>query len=211
MRPITQTSKLDARRRFPKSFRLLTTAIALADECAREMVANLDAPDLAATGDRIERVQEERRELASAMEDHLHGALLSPLDPADLHGLSAHIGLFTHRVARALYFFSLLGAAPAPSDLRVLARLLGDASAELVEVIDSLVEGRTRTIAERVHVVRRLRDQARLQTGKILALAPSSEDRDVVLWRTVGEAIDAAAAQALTVAEEALRVATKHD
>lgn len=211
MRPTTQPSDLDARRRVPKSFRLLRSAIALADECAREMVANLDAPDLAATGDRIERVEEERRVLAAALEDHLRGALLSPFDPADLHGLSANIALFTHRAARALYFFGLLGAERAPSDLRILARVLADASTETVRIVDDFSEDRPREIGERTHAVRRFRDQSHLQTGKIVAIAPATQGANVVLWRTVGEAIDVAVSQALAVAEECLRVATKHD
>jgi len=62
------------------------------------------------------------------------------------------------------------------------------------------------------NAVRRFRDQAHLQAGKILAIGPSSPERtNVVLWRTVGEAIDVAISQAVAVAEECLRVATKHD
>jgi hypothetical protein len=188
----------------------LGDAIALADDCVREILANLDAPDLAATGDRIERIHEKRQELASALEDDLQGALLSPIDPPDLHGLSANIALLTHRAARALYFFSLLGAAGTPSHLRVLARLLGDTTAELVEIVEDLAAGGAGDIAGRVHAVRRFRDQAHVETAKILAIASSREDRDVVLWRTIGEAIDAALVQGLAVAEECLRVATKH-
>lgn len=197
--------------RLPKAFRLLHAAIALADECAREIVANLDAPDLAATGDRIERIEDERRALAARIEDHLRGALLSAVDPADLHILSAEIASLTHRAARALYFFALLGSSSPPSDLRLLGRVLGRATNELMEVVDDVARVQPRAVAEHVRQVRQLRSEARLHAGRLLAIAPSTEDRDVVLWRTVAEAIDAAAAQALTVADTCLRVATKHD
>lgn len=211
MRPITQPTDADEPRRLPKSFRLLQSAIALANECAQEMVANLDAPDLAATGDRIERVEEEKRVLAAAMEDHLQGALLEPFDPADLHGLSANIALLTHRTARALYFFGLLGAERAPANLRVLARHLADATAETVRIVEDLTSRRARELGERARSVRSLRDDAHLQAERIVAIAPSTQGTDVVLWRTVGEAIDVAMAQALAVADECLRLATKHD
>lgn len=195
--------------RLPKAFRLLLSAVALADECAQEMIASIDAPDLAATGDRIERIEDERRALAALMEDHLRGSLLSTFDPADLHHLSANIALLTHRAARSLYFFALLGSTAPPADLRVLVRVLGDATRELVATVHELAGSRTRGVARGVHTVRRLRGEARDHLGRVLAIAPSTEE--VVLWRTVGEAMDAAAAQALAVAVECLRVATKHD
>lgn len=175
------------------------------------MVACLDTPDLAATGDRIERVEDERRALAAAVEDYLHGELLSPIDPADLHGLSASIALLTHRTARALYFFSLLGNRPAVGDLRSLSRLLADSTAELVGGVEDLAGGRTRAISTRVRSVRRFRDESHVHVGKVLAIEATTEDRDVLLWRTVGETIDNASAQALVVAAETARVATKHD
>lgn len=210
MRATTHHETSD-RRRLPKSFRLLRSAIALADECAREMVMNLDAPDLAGTGDRVERIEEERRAVASALEDDLQGTLLSPIDPADLHGFSASISLLTHRTARALYFFNLLGSESAPSDHRALAKLLGGATSELVGLVEQLTSGRTSELGERVRIVRRMRDEAHIHVGKLLAIAPADKMRDVFLSRTVGETLDGAVAQALAVASEALRVATKND
>lgn len=177
------------------------------------MVANLESPDLAATGHRIERVEEERGRLVAEMEDHLRQTLLCPFDPADLQALSAAIAALTHRVARALYVFGLLGAEPPPGDLRAAARLVADVTAELVETIGDLTEGRGRAIGERVRSVRQLRDAVHLHAKRVVASdEPSSaEDRDIVLFRTVGKCIDDAATQALVVADEVLRLATKHE
>ncbi|MFO0741190.1 MAG: hypothetical protein U0270_35150 [Labilithrix sp.] len=54
-------------------------------------------------------------------------------------------------------------------------------------------------------------DESHVHVGKVLAIEATTEDRDVLLWRTVGETIDNASAQALVVAAETARVATKHD
>jgi hypothetical protein len=210
MRPISEGREPATDRRLPKAFRLLRSAIALSDDCAREMVANLEAPDLAATGDRIERIEEERRALAASMEDDLRGALLSPLDPADLHGLSASIALLTHRGARALYFFGLLGSQVPPADLKALAKLFRRATAEAVAVVEDLTDGDVKAMGERVHSLRRIRNEAHVDAGRLLTPG-TNEQRHLLLWRTVAEAIDGAVAQTLAVGAEAYRIATKHD